>query len=351
MLNGPECLLGRSTSTFVLTSEKQTSEEALPPIETGQKLLVEQHSDPHIPAQERGLVRHLRYWFVSNTFAPSWLPVSLQHPFFGYLVALLLQTVAVLSTFLLDTRLQVFTIAFAGLLEVLIIALVALSWGVGPSIVATLFGACLFDYIILPPQFSWTHGDPRTVYQLLLLILIGLVIGIVASQTERARRRAQHLADSLAKEHARLEGIIETVPDIVAIYDKRGRMTQMNEIGRQSRIFDPEMENRSLEELFRVHDALTLAGQPVAIDDLPVAHALRGEIVGSQEIRFFTGAGTECFISISAAPLRDILWQDRGSRLSDSRSFRSPPIGTRGGKQSERIGGDFPGPGRWDLRG
>ncbi len=137
-------------------------------------------------------------------------------------------------------------------------------------------------------------------------MLVGLAISIVSSQTELARRRAERLADSLTKEHARLEAIIETVPDIVAIYDRRGRMTQMNEIGRHSRIFDPQMRNRSLEELFRVHEAFTLEGKPVQADDLPMVHALRGETVEGQEIRFLTSEGSECFLSISAAPLRNI---------------------------------------------
>ena len=291
-------------SPFETGEEKRAEGETLQPLAVHQKLMREQASDPHIPVQKRRASQQLRSWFMSSTFTPAWLPERLQHPFFGYLVALLLQIGAVAVTLSLDATLQTFI--FAGSLEVLAIALVALSWGVGPSVIATLVGACLFDYVILPPRFSWAMREPRDIYQLLLFVLIGLAISIVASQTERARRRAERLADSLTKEHARLEAIIETVPDIVAIYDKRGRMVQMNEIGRQSRIFDPDMQIRSLEELFKRHEAFTLAGQPVDLADLPMAHALRGETVESQEIRFVNSEGSECFISISAAPLRNI---------------------------------------------
>lgn len=261
-------------------------------------------TDPRLPAQKRRSAHRLRSWFMSSTFVPAWLPERLQHPVYGYLIALLLQAVAVLATVYLDTLLRAFI--FTGLLEVLAIALVALSWGVGPSVLATLFGACLFDYIVLPPQYSWHLNNPSDMYQLLVFVLIGLAISIVASQTERARRRAERLADSLAKEHARLEAIIETVPDIVTIYDKRGRMVQMNENGRQSRIFDPSLKNRSLEALFSAHETFALDGRSVALEDLPMALALRGKTVESQEIRFFTADGNECFLSISAAPLLNI---------------------------------------------
>ncbi|HXR64631.1 MAG TPA: ATP-binding protein [Ktedonobacteraceae bacterium] len=268
--------------------------------------MAEQMADSPLSNYRPHLGKRLRFWFVNNTFAPSWLPERLQHPFLGYLIAVFLQIIAVLVTYFFNAQLQVFTIAFAGLLEILVIALVALSWGVGPSVVATLVGACLFDYLILAPHPGWEFSDPRDGYQLLLFVLVGLAISIVSSQTELARRRAERLADSLTKEHARLEAIIETVPDIVAIYDRRGRMTHMNDIGRHNRIFDPDMRNHSLEELFRVHEAFTLDGKPVQADDLPMVHALRGETVEGQEIRFFTSEGSECFLSISAAPMRNI---------------------------------------------
>lgn len=269
-----------------------------------QHFALEPTADVLLPGQRGRLAQRLRSWFLSSTFAPAWLPEGLQHPVFGYLIALILQTFAVLATVYLDTLLRVFV--FTGLLEVLAIALVALSWGVGPSVLATLSGACLFDYIVLPPQYSWHLNDPSDLYQLLVFVLIGLAISIVASQTERARRRAERLADSLAKEHARLEAIIETVPDVVTIYDRHGRMVQMNENGRRSRIFGPDLRNRSLEALFRKHEALSLQGQPVAVEDLPMAHALRGETVESQEVRLLIDDGSECFLSISAAPLLNI---------------------------------------------
>lgn len=261
-------------------------------------------SDPRLFTRKRSFGYRMRHWFVASTFTPTWLPMKLRHPVFGYLIALFLQTIAVLATFYLDRGLQNFI--FPGSLEVLAIALVALSWGVGPSVIATLVGACLLDYMLLPPQFNWAVQDSRDIYQLLLFVLIGLAISIVASRTERARRYAEHLANSLTREHARLEAIIETVPDIVAIYDKHGELVQNNGLGNQSRVFDPDMQSHSLEEMVKAGKAFTLAGTPIVLEDLPVKHALRGITVESTEIRFFDSTSHERFLSISAAPLHSV---------------------------------------------
>ncbi len=261
-------------------------------------------SDPRLRAQKRTFGQRLHHWFVASTFTPSWLPARLRHPVFGYAIALLLQFLAILSTFYLGQGLQNFV--FPGSLEVLAIALVALNWGVGPSVFSTLVGTCLFEYMFLPPSLSWAIQDPRDIYQLLLFVLIGLAISVAASQTERARRYAERLANSLSKEHARMEAIIETVPDVLAIYDKRGRMVQHNDLGSQSRIFGPGMENGSLEELVKAGEAFSLAGEPITLKDLPVVHALQGETIESTEIRFVDSTGRERFLSISAAPLHSI---------------------------------------------
>lgn len=303
---------GSSTASSPNASVVEVDQQGKPPQEmlflslNQEPDMAESFSDPHLAVVKGGPRSRLRAWFVNNTFAPPWLPERLQHPVLGYLIAGLLQALAVLLTYYLGAQLQVFTVAFAGLLQILVIALVALSWGVGPSIVATLVGAALFDYLILLPPFHWFSDDPKNWYQLLLFVLVGLSISIVSSQTELARRRAERLTRSLTREHARLEAIIETVPDIVAIYDKHGRLKRMNEVGRHSRLFDPQMRNRSLEDLFLVHKAFTLEGEPVKAADVPMAHALRGETVEAQEIRLFTGEGQEHFLSMSAAPLRNM---------------------------------------------
>lgn len=242
----------------------------------------------------------LAHWFVASTFAPSWLPRWLRHPIFGYLLAALLQAAAVSITLLIARIIPSFS--FTDLLEVLAIALVALNWGAGPSLFATLLGAALLDYFILPPRFNWRLADPRNLVELLLFCLIGVAISIVASQVERARRHTERLAGSLTREHARLEAIIETVPDTVTIYDKHGNVVLLNEAGRQDP--RPERVPGKLAEGIATHGIRTFTNEPYKVENLPVTRALQGETVSGAELRYYDASGHDRFVSASAAPLR-----------------------------------------------
>src|SRR5437879_4913851 len=96
-------------------------------------------------------------WLLDHSFSPSWLPQHLRHPSVGYIVAILLQCIAV---FLTGQLIQVYPLfAFSGLLEILAIALVAFNWGAGPSLAATFFGAILLDYIVLRQPLIWSLVD------------------------------------------------------------------------------------------------------------------------------------------------------------------------------------------------
>jgi K+-sensing histidine kinase KdpD len=107
----------------------------------------------------------------------------------GYLAAGLLQMAATLATRLLMHVLDPFL--FPALLALVLVALVALTWGAGPSLLATLVGVVLLDYCVLPPLVALTGTRPDQPVAGLLVIAAGVVISIAVSQTERARRDAQ----------------------------------------------------------------------------------------------------------------------------------------------------------------
>jgi len=142
-------------------------------------------------------------WFQANTFTPLWLPTWLRYPVLGSLVAALLQIITIFITLWLVQLFPAFSVA--GLLEILVVALIALTWGAVPSVVATLIGAALLEYVILPPHFSWTPMQPEDLVQVFLFLTVGLVMSIVASRIQGARRNAQELATSLETERARLD--------------------------------------------------------------------------------------------------------------------------------------------------
>ena len=279
----------------------------------------EQHLSPRkSPVQTRPLSREARKarerrltrlpwqvvprWFQENTFAPTELPKGLHHPAIGYLVAVLLQVLALIATMLLR---QVFpTFAFISLLAIFAIVLVAVRWGAGPSLVGTVIGATLLNFVALQPHFSWDLDDPEDFVGIFLFLVVGLTISIAASQAERMRRNAKELTTSLAKERAQLDEFIETVPDVVSIHDAEGKMVRLNRAGRQNA--GPYHGSESLIEALNAYELRTLTGESFSIDELPVSRALRGETVSAVEMYYRDVEGQERCISVSAAPLHDL---------------------------------------------
>ena len=136
------------------------------------------------------LWRASRRWIGDNTFIPSWLPQSVRRPASGYVLAVLLQVFATLATLLLVAIAPTFS--FFDMLNFLAVALVALSWGAAPSLLATVVGTVLLETVVL---VDTAHGGVhRTgdIMEILVCLGVGATISVVASGTEQARRRAVH---------------------------------------------------------------------------------------------------------------------------------------------------------------
>lgn len=255
--------------------------------------------------------RMLYRWFLTHTYAPQWLPDKWNHPITGYIVAIFLELIAALITILV---LQLFpSTTFAGLLAVLAVALVALNWGVGPSLFATLTGAALLIFVVEPPRFTWTLNETGLV-EVFLSLLVGVTISIVASQIEKARRNAEELAISLTKERARLEAIIETMPDGLSIHDLQGKIIRLNRVGRQN-TGPGRVAYQAIADTQQTFDVRTVTGEPFPLEDFPVARALHGETVSSVELRFLNPTGQDVYALLSAAPLFDIEGKVEGAVL------------------------------------
>src|SRR2546421_1436607 len=240
-------------------------------------------------------------WLLVNSFTPAWLPKSLRHPIPGYFVAILLQIIAALITMSLVQLYPSFTVM--GLLGVLAIALVALNWGAGPALLATLAGAVLLNFVIIPPHFTWAFSGTKNIVEMLLFLLVGTTISIVASQVARTRHNAEELATSLMTERARLEAVIEAVPDAVSIHDAQGRMVRLNSLGLKNAGL--ERSRDSLADSQLTYAVRTPTGEPLPLEDFPVTRALRGETVSGVELQYLDAEGQDRFASLSAAPLHD----------------------------------------------
>lgn len=237
-------------------------------------------------------------WFMANTFTPIWLPRSLCHPVVGYLIAVLLEIAAIFITVLLMRLFPAYS--FISLLEILAVALVALSWGAGPSLVATLVGICLLIFVIVSPYLMKGFDD---IVGAIIFLGVGFTISIVASQTGRARNRAEELAASLARERVRLNTIIETVPSAVSIHDAQGTIMQLNRKGREN--VGPNRGNETLADSPSAYRVRTPSGEPLSVEEFPVARALRGETVSGIEMRFLDADGQDHSALASAAPFYD----------------------------------------------
>ncbi len=126
----------------------------------------------------------VRAWFITNTFAPEKLPERWRHPAMGYLLAVVAQVVATLITLVLLALFP--TYSFAGVLEFLVVALMALRWGGGPSLVATVAGVFLLELVLAPEGIT----EPGIVVEVGLFLLVGTIISVMASSAEQARRKA-----------------------------------------------------------------------------------------------------------------------------------------------------------------
>src|SRR5947207_11690516 len=94
----------------------------------------------------------LTHWLRVSTFTPEWLPAPWNHPVLSYVFAILVPLGTIILALLLR---QIFlTFVFPGVLTVIAILIVALLWGTGPGLLATLWGTVLFNICILPPQYS-----------------------------------------------------------------------------------------------------------------------------------------------------------------------------------------------------
>lgn len=145
---------------------------------------------PHVP----GWWKAARRWLVANSFTPPWLVARGWHPALIYLPAALLLVAAAGMDWLL---VQTFPLlVFLGLLELLAVALIALGWGAGPSLLATLIGAVLLNFVVLPAHPNWAPDARGNLVETAIFIFIaaGGVISIAASRVARARREA-HLAN------------------------------------------------------------------------------------------------------------------------------------------------------------
>ena len=151
----------------------------------------------------------IRSWLRAHSFYPKWLNAPWNRPVMGYLVAILTPVGAIILTFLL---LHLFsTFAFPGALMILALLGVALLWGTGPGLLATLWGTILLNSIILPPRFSWSLNTLEYIFETCLFLFAGIIISLVTSRIEREREEARANELALREANRRMDEFLGIV--------------------------------------------------------------------------------------------------------------------------------------------
>jgi PAS domain S-box-containing protein len=155
---------------------------------------------------------------------------------------------------------------------------------------------------ILPHHF--TEEDAR----LLEMIAYRLALAVDHARLFQAEQQARAEATRRASQ---LEAIFEAAPVMIALFDAQGTMTQLNQLGKES--VGSQRGGESLAEVPEAYSLLTLAGEPVPVEELPVARALRGEVVSGLELVTRDSADGERFLLVGAAPFYDAVGQVEGA--------------------------------------
>src|SRR5262249_15524449 len=159
----------------------------------------------------------VRRWLADNTLTPSWLPARWQHPLGGYMAAALTEAAAVAAATVLALAFPAYGSLDAPLLLVGVV--LALVWGAGPGLVATLAGGAALPLLPSPPRLSVALARPEDMVSVLQFLVLGALGSVLVGQSQRRRQEAQALARAMDAERARLEAIIEAVPALVTLHD------------------------------------------------------------------------------------------------------------------------------------
>ena len=258
----------------------------------------------------KGIGSRIARWFQANTFAPQWLPEWLRRPLLGYLFAILIELVAAAVLLLLVYFFP--TLAFRGILTDVGVVLIALGWGAGPSLCATLLGTFLLYYILLPPYFTLELEEPADAIGLFLYLVVGVSISILASRSARARRQAEEQSRLLTQARARseydyrrLRTVLDVLPSAVIIAGPQGELLEVNQAIKT--LWGDEVPLAAGVAQYALYKARWAAtGEPLAPEEWTAARALAtGEAALNDELEIETFDGQRKLILNSAAPIRD----------------------------------------------
>jgi PAS domain S-box-containing protein len=111
------------------------------------------------------------------------------------------------------------------------------------------------------------------------------------------------LHNRAVREMAKVNAILDQIPESAAIYDRDGRLERMNAAAQreQASLFLPEIENGRVREQHHRY----IDGSPLTADELPARRALNGESVKSDYLIHDPRSDDDRVVNLKAAPIRD----------------------------------------------
>jgi signal transduction histidine kinase len=141
-----------------------------------------------------------------NASIPRW-----RQPLVGYIATIPLVIAAIYATLSLKEMLG--DVYFAGAIVLLTTMLIAIVWGVGPSLLCVLLSTLLLEYYFFPPLGPASLSNWHSFIQLIPLVISGLAIALITAQRERARLKTLAAEQELQSYALELETINAKLQD------------------------------------------------------------------------------------------------------------------------------------------
>lgn len=155
---------------------------------------------------------------------------------------------------------------------------------------------------IRPHHF--TEGDAHLLEQ----IAFRLALAIDHARLYQAEQQARAEATTRASQ---LEAVFEAAPTRIALYDAQGSIQRLNRASQEA--VGPARGRETLAEFSDVYHLLTPASEPIPARDLPVARALRGEVIAGEELLAQYAPDDVRFLLVGAAPYSNAAGQIEGA--------------------------------------
>ncbi|RJQ78399.1 sensor histidine kinase [Amycolatopsis panacis] len=244
---------------------------------------------------------------------------------FGWALSLLLPLTATgLGALLRDT------VEFSTdvVLYVLATVVVALVGGLGPAVIAAIFGAGLLNFFFTPPLYTMNVHSPQNVVTLLAMIVVAVLVALVVDSAARrgtAAARARTEASLLAS-YARtvltdphpIERLLEKVREnfgltSVTLLEKREGQWQKVALAGYQPCTDPDEADVDVAVTADVH--LTLLGRTLPAADRQVLEAVAGQALLALRQQRMAAAAAAAERKAEATELRTTLLSALGHDL------------------------------------